>query len=139
MPTVKEPFNNNKNFIMHNVIMTQALKKQDLQRTLIGPIYVVKSWSFMYLFCDEHLNMVPLSFRVRLYVLVRFAIYTQVLVWISFIFFICSQVLDDSFFVHKASNPSGVPTFAEHDKVNCSCSTSVSFGCIKIVGFSASA
>lgn len=135
---MKEPFNNNKNFIMHNVIMTQALKKQDLQRTLIGPISVVKSGSFMYLFCDEHLNMVPLSFRVKLYVLVRFAIYTQVLVWISFIF-ICSQVLDVSFFVHKASNPSGLPTFAEHDKVNCSCSTSVSFGCIKIVGFSASA
>lgn len=135
---MKEPFNNNKNFIMHNVIMTQALKKQDLQRTLIGPISVVKSGSFMYLFCDEHLNMVPLSFRVKLYVLVRFAIYTQVLVWKSFIF-ICSQVLDVSFFVHKASDPSGLPTFAEHDKVNCSCSTSVSFGCIKIVGFSASA
>lgn len=135
---MKEPFNNNKNFIMHNVIMTQALKKQDLQRTLIGPISVVKSGSFMYLFCDEHMNMVPLSFRVKLYVLVRFAIYTQVLVWISFIF-ICSQVLDVSFFVHKASDPSELPTFAEHDKVNCSCSTSVSFGCIKIVGFSASA
>lgn len=113
-------------------------KKQNLQRTSIGPISVAKACSFVYSFCDEHLNMALLSCRVRICVSVRFAIYLQLLFSMSDIFFSCSQVLDVSFFVHKASIPCGMPTFAEHDRFNCSCSTRVSFGCRKKVdGFSA--
>lgn len=101
---------------------------------------VVKAGSFVYLFCDEHLNIAPLSCRVGVFVSVRFAVYVQLLFWMSDVFFSCSQVLDVFFFVPSASDPCGLPTVAEHDKVNCSCSSSMSFGCmIKVDGFSASA
>lgn len=122
------------------ILLWHMLIEESLQRTSKGPISVARAGSLVYWFCDEHLNTTPLSCRVRVYVSVRFAIYVQLLFWMSDVFFSCSQVLDVSFFVHSASDPCGLPTVAEHDKVNHSCSSSVSFGCMKKVdGFSASA
>lgn len=90
------------------ILLWHMLIEESLQRTSKGPISVARAGSLVYWFCDEHLNTTPLSCRVRVYVSVRFAIYVQLLFWMSDVFFSCSQVLDVSFFVHSASDPCGL-------------------------------